>query len=194
MRRRPVEARAPGRAGARRRAVTLVELAVVVGLLASLFALAYALAGSAGRQGEQVDEKSALLEAALVLQESLAWDLHRALDLGVLPPEAAPRGVALGALTLPMAAGYDPTASPSRVAAPRVYRFAGGAVTRDGEPVVAEGLDEVQFAWTAEEPTELQVLLRGGGEGFVFRLPAPAGSDGAVLWRRHPRHRGARLP
>ena len=178
----------------RRRGLTLLEVAVAAGLLVSLFLLASALASSAGRQGEQVDARSELLESALVLQESLAWDLHRSTGLEVLPPEDATPGVALDELVLPLAAGYDPADTPARRVRPVRYRFANGTVLRGEEPLVGGGLDRVEFAWTTTEPRELQVILRGGKDGFAFRLPAPGGGDGGLLWRRAAHHVGARTP
>jgi len=184
----------------RRRAFTLVEIAVALVLVAMSSMLLWQIYAAGQRQGDQIERGAELMQAASLLQEILSWDLLRSLPAASLGEEhPLRRGEAHPNLALPFYNGYAGTRPEARGF--RVLAYTWDAeqkvLRRDGRPLLRSGVDEIQFRWSAHTPTQLIVELYGrSGLGdarprTTIRLPAPPGTDGDRYWRYAPGHRGA---
>lgn len=184
-----------------RRGATLVEglvAFVVFSMLAVVMMQTYA---SGRRQGEQVEEHSDLVVAALLLRERLLRDLEVSISLGVLDEAEVAAGTAQGRVVLP---GFVP---PYRADATPALRFrrityawdaSAGRMTRNGEHILrASTLTEVRFRWTEDAPKVLEVHLVGKQNirekpaELTFRVPAPKGTEVFPAWVFAPHHQGA---
>lgn len=182
----------------RRRAVTLVELAVALALAALLVA-ALGSTWSSGRRGAQhAADHQGVMAAATLLQELMVWDARRSLPLDVLDDDVtAEQGS--HQVVLPRSVGYDGSAETARSFSPLVYRWdlERGQLLRDGEPLPLGDLAGVEFRWSEGVPTTLTVALRGrsfAGQApeVRFRVPAPAGTDRLRGYRFAGYHETAR--
>ena len=183
-----------------RRGATLVEglvAFVVFSMLAVVMMQTYA---SGRRQGEQVEEHSDLVVAALLLRERLLRDLEVSVSLGVLEDEDVAAGEARGRLVLPGFVRYRADVTPALQFKRITYAWDAGSgrMTRDGMHVLrASTLTQASFRWTEETPRVLEVRLvgkqnvRGKPAELTFRVPAPKGTEVFPAWVFAPHHQGA---
>lgn len=181
----------------RRAAFTTVELLVAVSLLGLMITMFWTVWSGGSRETRQVEQGSALMTSATLLQEFLTWDLERCVALGLAPEDLAGMDGPSPELELPVYAGYDGDSVNALQFRLLAYTFdeATGVLYRDEKPVVQEGLARVSFRWTETLPTMLEVELEGagsfgqGGGTFRIRLPAPRGTDSLAAFRFARHHR-----
>lgn len=184
----------------RGRGFTLVEALVALILVFMSMGVLWNVWTSANRQGSQIERGAELMQAASLLQEVLSWDLLRSLPLTVMEDRPLTRGVADGGLVLPYYDGYDGSFASCRAYRELAYRFDRdqGVLYRAGQPILRGQVADVQFRWSVQHPTFLEVVLVGQkgmaarAPRFVIRLPAPQGTDEDRHWQAAVHHRGAR--
>lgn len=184
----------------RRRAVTLVEVMVVLGIFGLLFGVAWSMRSAGARQGRHAENRHDLLGIATVLHEALAWDTRRSVSLNLLPLDLRPRGVERRELVLPLFKSYEGNESDALGYWPVRYVWdpERKTLSRDTGVISLNGVEDVFFLWSEADPTILRVTLVGKGLAgnpgpkITLRIPAPPGTDSAAGFRLARHHRAGR--
>lgn len=173
----------------KRRGMTLVELAVAMGVAALVLGLLVAVRASSTRQVVQLEAETGLVRIALLLRAHLARDLAGGLEPAALSRNERSLGGEEHELVLARFAGYDGGRDPARAYRAVRYRWAPGqGVIRDGRPLGGEELAGVRFRQDVHGALTVELEGRRPGARMDLRFAAPP--RGA--WIRAPHHRGAR--
>lgn len=185
---------------ASRSGVTLVEGLVGFTLAAVLSVMLWQGYAAGRRQGEQIEEYSDIVVAALLLRERLAVDLETSISLDALAEDQRAPGEERPTVVLPVFKRYRGDLDAALEYETVTYQWDAGAarLTRNGQQILrAVQLTKVGFRWTVEAPILLEVDLvgrenvRGRPARMTLRLPAPKGTEAFPNWVFAPHHRPA---